>query len=95
MNKYELAIVLNPNMNEEAIEAELLKLQTMIEKFDGVIDKVDKVGKRRLAYPIKKLTDGVYNFITFSGPASIPSELESRLRIMENILRYLIVRDEK
>ncbi len=92
MNKYELALVLSPSMEEEARNAEMTRIQEMIARFEGTVEKVDDWGKRMLAYPIKKVNEGYFSFTTFAAPATTPAELESRLRIMENVLRYLIVR---
>ena len=94
MNKYELALVITPTIDDEARNAEIAKVQELIERFGGKIEKVDDWGKRRLAYEIKKLNEGFYSFTTFDAPAETPAEMESRLRIMENVLRYLIVRKE-
>ena len=91
MNKYELGVVVRADLEEEAFQAEMTRVKGLIERFDGTIDKVDEWGRRKLAYPIKKLTEGVYTFITFTSPASAPREIENRLRIMENVLRFLIV----
>lgn len=93
MNKYELAVVIKA-MDDEAVKAEFEKVQALIERFGGAIDKVDEWGRRRLAYEIDKQTEGVYYFITFSAEPGVPAELESRIRIMENVLRYLITRQE-
>lgn len=94
MKKYELTVVINPNLDEEAAKAELASVQALIERFGGTIEKVDEWGKRRLAYEINKLTEGVYTFITFSSEPSAPVEIEKRMRIKENVLRYLIVAQE-
>ena len=94
MNKYELALVLNPTLDEEAKSAEVAKVQALLERFDAKIEKVDDWGKRKLAYEIKKVNEGFFSFTTFEAPATTPAEIESRVRIMENVLRYLIVRKE-
>jgi len=94
MHKYELALVLNPNLEEEAKIAEVQKIQALLERFGGTIEKVDDWGKRKLAYEINKLSEGFFSFTTFEAPASAPAEIESRLRIMESILRYLIIRKD-
>lgn len=94
MNKYELAVVFNPNLSDDAFNSEFNSLKNMIEKLGATIEKIDQWGKKRLAYEIKKCHDGFFNFIVFSAQTSVPSELESKLRISENILRYLIVRQE-
>ncbi|MBR1444086.1 MAG: 30S ribosomal protein S6 [Firmicutes bacterium] len=94
MNKYELAVVLNPTLDEEALKNEADSVKELIERFGGVVEKVDDRGKRRLAYEIKKLNEGFYSFITFSAESSAPAEIEKRMRIKENVLRYLIVSQE-
>ncbi len=102
MNKYELALVLSPALDEEARNAEVEKVQALLERFDGKIEKVDEWGKRKLAYEIKhanqgkgvKVNEGFFSFTTFEAPATAPAEIESRIRIMENVLRYLIVRKD-
>lgn len=94
MNKYELALILSPALDEEARVAEVEKIQATLERFGAKIEKVDDWGKRKLAYDIKKVSEGFYSFTTFEAEASAPAEIESRMRIMENVLRYLIVRKE-
>ena len=63
--------------------------------FNGAkIEKVDDWGKRKLAYEIAKVNEGFYSFTTFEAPAAAPAEIEARMRIMENVLRYLIIRKD-
>lgn len=94
MNKYELALVLNPTLDEEAKTATATKVQDLITRFSGTIEKIDDWGKRRLAYEINKVNEGFFSFITFEAPSNAPAEIESRVRIMEGVLRYLIVRKD-
>ena len=94
MNKYELALVLSPALDEEARLAEVAKVQALLDRFEAKIEKVDDWGKRKLAYEIKKVNEGFFSFTTFESPAAAPAEIESRLRIMESVLRFLIVRKE-
>ena len=95
MNKYELGVVIRADLEEETFQAEMTRVKGLIERFEGTIDKVDEWGRRKLAYPIKKLTEGMYTFITFTSSADAPREIEGRLRIMENVLRFLIVRKDE
>ena len=96
MNKYELALVLNPTLDEEAKAAEVAKVQALLERFDSKIEKVDDWGKRRLAYEVQKMKEAYYYFIQFDAESNVPAEIESRIRIMDNVIRYLCVRqDEK
>lgn len=94
MNKYELAVILTPSLDEEAIKAEFNSINEIITRFGGNVENVDDWGKRRLAYEIKKFNEGIYSFITFSSESDSPIEIERRMRIKENVLRYLIVRQE-
>ncbi|MBO6133095.1 MAG: 30S ribosomal protein S6 [Lachnospiraceae bacterium] len=94
MNKYELAVVINGKLDEDDKSAVLKKVQELIERFGGTIKNVDEWGKKRFAYEVHKKKDGYYNFIKFEAEAAAPGEIEKRIRIMENVERYLIVIDE-
>ena len=94
MKKYELTVVINPNLEEDVVKAELAEVTALIERFGGTVEKVDEWGKRRLAYEINKVNEGIYTFITFSAEPAAPVEIERRMRIKENVLRYLIIADE-
>jgi len=95
MNKYELGVIVRADLDEETFQAEMGKVKGLVERFEGTIDKVDEWGRRKLAYPIQKLTEGMYTFITFTAPADAPREIESRLRIMESVLRFLCIRKDE
>lgn len=94
MNKYELALVVSARLEDEERVATVEKVKAYIERFGGQITNVDDWGKKRLAYEIQKMKEGFYYFIKFDAEAGVPAELESRVRIMENVLRYLCVRQE-
>lgn len=94
MNKYELALILKPNLEENELKSEFDGTIEFITSNGGQVDKVAEWGKRRLAYEIQKLTDGVYYFVNFSSEGDLPAEIEKRLRIRENVLRFLVVREE-
>ena len=94
MNKYELAVVVNAKIEDEARAAVIEKVQAYITRFGGQVSDVDEWGKKRLAYEIQKMREGYYYFIHFEAEATAPAEIESRLRIMDNVLRFLCVRQE-
>lgn len=94
MNKYELALVLNSNIDEETKTATFDKAKELITRFGGTVEKVDDWGKRKLAYEIKKQNEGYFSFTTFTAEPSAPVEIEQRVRIMDNVLRYLIIRQD-
>jgi small subunit ribosomal protein S6 len=89
MNTYELALVLNGKLEEEAKTEAFEKVKGYIEKFGGNVVNVDDWGKRKLAYEIQKMRDGFYYFITFEATSEVPGEVEKRIRIMESILDIL------
>ena len=92
MYQYELGVIVSAKLEEDAQKAELDRVQELVTRFGGTIDKVDNWGRRKLAYPIDKQADGIYSFITFSSEGGVPAEIENRLRILENVLRFLIIR---
>lgn len=94
MNKYELALVVNAKIEDDARAAVVEQAKDYIARLGGTVTEVEDWGKKRLAYEIQKMKEGFYYFIKFDAEASVPAELESRVRIMENVLRYLCVRQE-
>lgn len=94
MNKYELALVINGKVDEEVKTSTVEKAKEIIAQFGGTISNVDEWGKRRLAYEINKIKEGFYFIINFEADANVPAEIESRLRIMEPVLRFLVTRQE-
>ena len=94
MNKYELAVVVSAKIEDEERAAVVDKCKALIERFGGTITNVGDWGKKRLAYEIQKMKEGFYYFIQFEAESSAPAEIESRIRIMDNVLRYLVVKNE-
>ena len=94
MNKYELAVVVSAKIDDEERAAVVDRCEALIERFCGTITNVDDWGKKRLAYEIQKMKEGFYYFIQFEAESSAPAEIESRIRIMDNVLRYLVVKNE-
>lgn len=96
MNKYELAVIVSAKIEDDERVATIEKVKSYIERFGGTITNVDEWGKKRLAYEIQKMKDAFYYFIQFEAESTVPLEVENRVRIMENVIRYLCVRqDEK
>jgi len=95
MNKYELALVVNAKIEDDARAAVVEKAKKYIERFGGTVTEVEDCGKKRLAYEIQKMREGFYYFIQFDAEATCPAELEARLRIEEAVIRYLCVRQDE
>ena len=94
MNKYELAVVVNAKLEDEERAATIERVKEHITRFGGTVTEVEEWGKRRLAYEIQKMREGFYYFVRFESDAACPAEVESRVRIMENVIRYLCVRQD-
>ena len=94
MAKYELAVVVNAKIEDDARAAVIEKVQNYVTRFGGQISDVEEWGKKRLAYEVQKMREGFYYFIHFEAETSAPAEIEARLRIMENVMRFLCVRQD-
>lgn len=94
MNKYESIYILNPTLEEEAIKAVIERFTTLITNQGGEVEKVDEWGKRRLAYPIQDLNEGYYVQMIFQAGSDVPNELERNYKIVDDVIRYLIVRED-
>ncbi len=94
MTRYELALVVSAKIEDDERTAVVEQVKEYITRFGGTIVDVDEWGKRRLAYEIQKMNEGYYYFIHFDADPSCPGEIEHRVRIMENVIRYLCVKQE-
>ena len=94
MNKYELAVVVSAKLEDEDRAATIEMVKEYITRFGGTVTEVDEWGKRKLAYEIQKMREGFYYFVRFESDATCPGEVEKRIRIMENVIRYLCVRQD-
>lgn len=94
MNKYELALVVNAKIEYDERAAAVEKAKEIITRFGGVVTEVEDAGKKRLAYEIQHMKEGFYYFIQFDAPSTCPAEVERRVRILDNVIRYLCVRKD-
>ena len=95
MNKYELAVVVNVKLEDEERAAVIEKVKEYIVRFGGTVTDVEEWGKKRIAYEIQKMKDAYYYFIKFeSENTDCPNEVEDNIRIMENVIRFLVVKQE-
>ena len=95
MAKYELALVVSARIDDDARAAVVDKAKDYIARYGGTVTEVEDQGKKRLAYPIRKQPEGFYYFIQFEAETSAPAQLEDHVRIMDNVLRYLVVRKDE
>ncbi len=94
MRKYEVMFVIRPELDEEKTTAVIDKFQSLLTGQGATVTKVEKWGKRRLAYEVRGLFEGFYVVIQFDGESTAAAELERVLKITDEVIRYLIIRQE-
>lgn len=94
MAGYELVFIVQPDLEEEPRNALIGKVTQTISDLKGQVIKLDPWGKRRLAYPIKKHHEGFYVVVQMELPTSAERSLERAVKLMEDIIRYLVVRKD-
>jgi len=92
MNDYELVTIIDPEVSEEAVSQIMDEVSKLISDWGGTVDKMDKWGKRKLAYPIKKFMEGNYVLTCFKLEPKLVKEIETKVRTSEEILRHLVVK---
>lgn len=95
MEKYELCVVVSAKVDDEVKTATVDKCKEYIERFGGTITNVEDCGKKKLAYEIQKMKEAYYYFIQFDAEATAPFEIENNVRLMENVIRFLCVRQDE
>ncbi len=94
MRDYELMVVLDPNLDEEAIEAMNSRIGTLVTQRGGTVENVDTWGRKRLAYPVGRFRDGFYILSRLQLPPAAAIEIERALKLTESVIRHLLVRSE-
>ncbi len=94
MRKYEVVFIVKP-LEEEATNGVIAKFENLVAAQGGVIDKIDRWGKRRLAYEIKDLMDGYYCIFYITGEPKVVNELDRVMKITDEILKHMIVKEEE
>jgi small subunit ribosomal protein S6 len=94
MRKYETTFIINPELEEKAIEEVIEKVKGIISNNAGEVVNVDNWGVKKLAYEVKKRRSGYYSCIQFNGTSETLDELSRNFRIMDDLLKFIIVRLE-
>jgi len=95
MRAYELMVIIDPEVDERTVESSLDKFLNVVRSEGGSVDKVDIWGRRRLAYDIKKKSEGIYAVVNFTATPATAAELDRQLGLNETILRTKIIRPEE
>ncbi|CQR70002.1 30S ribosomal protein S6 [Sporomusa ovata DSM 2662] len=93
MRKYEVVIIVKPG-EEEAINTTIAKFENIIKNTGGNVEKVDRWGKKRLAYEVKDFMDGYYTLINFTSEPATVFELERVLKITDDVLKHMVIKLE-
>ena len=90
--QYELVYIATPDSTEEQLADLQQQVATVVERFSGTIESTEPWGRRRLAYEINRQREGVYVLQVINGPATMTTELDRRLRVLDIVMRHLIIR---
>ena len=94
-HQYELMVILNPEIDERQVGANLDKFLKVITTDGGTIENIDIWGKRRLAYEIQKKNEGIYAVVNFTATAETTQELDRQLNLSEQVMRTKVLRAEE
>ncbi|MED5578447.1 MAG: 30S ribosomal protein S6 [Nitrospinota bacterium] len=95
MRQYETMVLLSPELDEDAVEKKIQDVENHFKKNGSEIISIDRLGKKRLAYPINKQRHGTYFVISYKAEKGVVSELEQGLRLDEDTFRYMTTRIEQ
>ena len=93
MNKYESVVIINPNLENEAIQALIKKFSDLINT-DGTVTSVEELGKKKLAYEIEKHNEAYYILIHFESKPDALTELERVYRISDDVIKFIVVKKD-
>lgn len=94
MNKYETVFIINPSVEDAGVKSLIQKFSDLINS-DGKVEKVDELGKKKLAYEIKKNSEGNYVAINFEANPNLIAELERVYRITDEVMKFITIRKDE
>jgi len=89
---YEILFIADPNLGEAEVDALTAQIQGFIEKEGGKVEKVEKWGKKRLAYLVKRHREGSYVLLSVEGGTELVKEVERRIRVLDGVIKFMTVR---
>jgi len=95
LRKYEVVFILRPDLDEEKNTAVIEKFKDLVVSQGGEVLKLDKWGKRRLAYEVKGVREGFYVILHINAEPEVSSELDRVFKITDEVLRHIIIREEE
>ena len=94
MNKYESVIIINPSVDEDRLKSLVDRFSDLINK-NGKVEKVDTLGKKKLAYEVKRNREGIYVVFYFEAEPTLIAELERNYRITDEVIKFIVVKVEE
>ena len=94
MNKYESVVIINPSIDEEGVKSLVEKFSSLINN-DGKLEKVESLGKRKLAYEVKKQKEAYYQVFYFEAKPELIAELERNYRITDDVIKFMTIKVEE
>lgn len=91
---YEVMFIVRPDLSEEDIDKLISNLESNVTNAGGTVKSTEKMGKRRLAYVVRKFQDGFYVLLTLEGSGELVKEIERRLRVTEQVIKFISVRTD-
>lgn len=91
---YEVMFIVRPDQSEEDIDKLISTMETNITNAGGTVKSAEKMGKRRMAYLVRKFIDGFYVLLTLEGSGELIKEIERRLRVTEQVIKFISVRTD-
>ncbi len=89
---YEVMFIVRPDMADEDLDKLISSLETTVTGAGGAVKNVERMGKRRMAYMVRRFIDGIYVLLTLEGTGQGVAELERRLRVTEPVIKFITVR---
>ncbi|BAU26289.1 SSU ribosomal protein S6P [Aneurinibacillus soli] len=95
MRKYEVMYILRPDLQEEAAKANVERFSGVLTENGAELEKVNEMGKKRLAYEINDHREGFYVLMNFQSEPQAINEMERLMKISDDVIRYLVVREDE
>jgi small subunit ribosomal protein S6 len=92
--QYEVIVVLEPALGDEAVDGEINRVREIIGRLNGTVQEVQKWGKKRLAYEVRRRREAHYVLLKVDGPAALVAEVDRHCRVTEPVLKVLTVRSD-
>jgi small subunit ribosomal protein S6 len=92
MRNYEILFIVRPDVTEEDVDKLIAQMEGVVAGTGGKLEKVEKLGRRRLAYRVRKQREGIYVLFRLQGSGDTVKEFERRLKVIDTVIKYLSVR---